>query len=163
MQATGKLFDGPLPTSAEVNSLMEYFQDVAEGVVVSHQDLAALIGIDYGKSRYRTVIQAFARRLLRERNLQLGVVVGQGYKILTPSERVSVATTVTTYAFKKMHGAYERFAAVPRDRLATEAERKILDNRQILIAKLIEESDQVKNAMALQKSEVLPRLAIIPK
>jgi hypothetical protein len=66
--AGSRLFFPGVPTTMDVNRLMEL--DVQPGTIVSYEQVTAVIGISNSVHRFRTVTNAWRRRLFRERLLQ---------------------------------------------------------------------------------------------
>jgi hypothetical protein len=65
---TGKLFFGGVPTGMDVAKLMEL--ELSPGVDISYEKVTEIIGEKAGTSRFRTVTNAWRKRLFRERLLQ---------------------------------------------------------------------------------------------
>jgi len=61
-----KLFQGGVPTDIDVQRLSEQYGVPDEGARIAYADVAKLIGSPHGSNRYRSVLSAWRRRLLRE-------------------------------------------------------------------------------------------------
>lgn len=61
-----KLFSGGVPTDIDVQRLSERWAIPDEGTLIPYTEVAALIGVAHGSNRYRSVVSAWRRRLLRE-------------------------------------------------------------------------------------------------
>jgi len=91
----------PHPTAPDVDRLAAW--DYTEGRVIQHAEIEEAIGAPRGTGRYQTVVDAWKRRMLRDRNIDLRSVPGEGYRVLPPGDRVT-------------HGADLRHQAVRRAR-----------------------------------------------
>ena len=85
---SGQFFGG-LPTAMDVRRLNEIFNNLTEGEEITHEQIEQAIGQDRKSHRYRTVTIAWRRHLLTEKNIEVGAVPGLGFRVLTPSERMS--------------------------------------------------------------------------
>lgn len=82
-----KPFFGGLPTDIDVKRLLEAFPNIEPGGEVGYDDVAKVIGVDVGTNRFRTVTNAWRRRLLRTGNVAIDAVPGRGFRRLTELER----------------------------------------------------------------------------
>jgi len=62
----GTLFRGGVPTDIDVERLAARWGIPDEGVVIPYAEVAEAIGQPHGSNRYRSVVSAWRRRLLRE-------------------------------------------------------------------------------------------------
>lgn len=85
-----KLYFGGIPTEPDVKRLEKRFGAPAPGVI-EHAEIEETIGQQRDSSRYRTVVAAWRRRLLREENIASAADPGVGIRILTEPERVDHA------------------------------------------------------------------------
>lgn len=84
----GKAFFAGLPTEIDVRKLRAAFPKVSEGDEITHGQLEEALGFPRSKNRYRTVTNAWRKQLFNE-GLDLGAVVGVGFRCLTAPERIS--------------------------------------------------------------------------
>lgn len=73
---SGKLYFGGVPTRMDVDTLTAAF-DPKAGQAVALHDIADAIHADPKSNRLRTVVNAWRKRMFRERNLQAMVEGGQ--------------------------------------------------------------------------------------
>lgn len=85
---SSKLFLGGLPTAIDVKRLRETFPDLRPGDEITHERVEAALGIPRTDGRYRTVTSAWRRDLFRLDNVEVGAIVGIGFRVLTAEERV---------------------------------------------------------------------------
>lgn len=87
---SGKLFRGGVPTRPDVDLLMKI--SVEPGTRIDYATIEDMLGIVRGSSRFRTVTQAWRRRLFREQRLQVEAD-GAAFVVLTAAQAVSAAAT----------------------------------------------------------------------
>ena len=75
------------PVKPAVDKLMETFK-LKVNDVIQHEDIAHIIKQKYGSNRYRTLVQAWIRRVRAEQSLILEAISGIGYRVLNDNERV---------------------------------------------------------------------------
>jgi hypothetical protein len=82
------IFPGGLPTEPELAKLDAAFLPVkTPGFVIKHEEFEAVIGSKRATPRYRTVLEAWRRRILKHHNHITGPVRGVGIKFLLPDEQ----------------------------------------------------------------------------
>jgi hypothetical protein len=84
------VFFGGVPTQKDIKALAQRFADIDVGDEISHADIESCTGLSRKESRYQTVVAAWRKMLLNEKNIELGAVPGVGFRVLNNSERVSV-------------------------------------------------------------------------
>lgn len=82
-----KAFFGGIPTDSDVKKLLEAFPDIKPGEMITYTQVAEVIRVKYGTSRFRTVTTAWRKTLLRTNNFILEAVPGQGFRRRTELER----------------------------------------------------------------------------
>jgi hypothetical protein len=82
------MWNAGVPTEPDVRRLDEAFPALEIGDVIQHEAIEAVLGIGRKTFRYKTVVNAWRRRMEAERNIVLGAVIGEGYRVLTDAERV---------------------------------------------------------------------------
>jgi hypothetical protein len=86
----GKMFDGGLPTSPDVDKLIEKYGVPGDGFTVEYDELAELIEAPVGSNRFRGVIARWRRRLERDHNVLLEAMWGSHYQYAGPKRRVDI-------------------------------------------------------------------------
>lgn len=89
MKKTEPYFGG-IPTEPDVKKLERHF-GVPQAGLIAHEDVEAIIGAARDSTRYRTIVGAWRRRLLREENIATAADPGKGIRVLTEPERVDHA------------------------------------------------------------------------
>jgi hypothetical protein len=116
----------PHPTSPDVDRLVATL-DYTEGHLLSHAEIAEAIGTDKGSGRYQTVVDSWKRRMLRDRNIDLRCIRGEGYRVLLPGERVTHGADLRHSGVKRLRFGQRVLRGVDTKRL-TEAERATWDH-----------------------------------
>lgn len=80
-------FIGGLPTDIDVKRLLEAFPSISPGFVITYTEVSLVIGVTHGSTRFRTVTNAWRKRLLRVDNFVLEAIAGQGFRRRTELER----------------------------------------------------------------------------
>lgn len=110
-----KLFEGDSIKPC-VERLMEQIKP-QPGDVYQHPDIAHIAECDYPSNRYASVISAWRKRLLREINIDVEVIVGIGYRVLEENERVSVGIKDFSQAVRQVGRSAERIARADTKKL----------------------------------------------
>lgn len=78
-----KLYFGGIPTKIDVDKLMAL--ELQPGAALPYADVEALIQVERGTNRFRTVTDAWRKRLFREKLIQSSAY-GETFHLLTPDE-----------------------------------------------------------------------------
>jgi len=81
------VFNAGVPTAPDVAKLDAKWPEMNEGDKISKADVATVIAEPVESHRFKTVVDAWRRKLYRERNIYLGAVSGYGWKVLDRRER----------------------------------------------------------------------------
>lgn len=103
-----KLFEGD-PVKPHVDKLMEHITPKI-GDVYQHADIAHVAEVEYPSSRYRSIITAWKKRLMRELNIDLDSVSGIGYRVLDDNERVAVGIKDFATSVRHMGHSVDRIS-----------------------------------------------------
>lgn len=76
-----------IPTEPDVARLMEAFKVPAAGTVIQHPAIENLIGQKRKSYRYKSVTDAWRKKLYKDHNCIMGAIPTVGYKSLEPDER----------------------------------------------------------------------------
>lgn len=115
----------PHPTGPDVDRLaaMAY----VEGATITHDEIQEAIGERKGSQRYQTVVGAWKRRMLRERNIVLAAVPGVGYEVLRPGQRVTAGAALRAQAVRRARLGQRILRGTDTARLTPE-ERAVWDH-----------------------------------
>lgn len=128
-------FFGGVPTEPDVNEIMRLTRDYEEGGLISYRMIEQACGESKHSNRFRTVVIALKKKVMRERNWLLVAEPNEGYVIADPQKRVS-------YSVSQVHGAKRRIiksaaiaATTDADKL-TEEQRRLRDHIRDIPARL---------------------------
>ena len=79
---------GGIPYEPDIRKLMESFGVPEIGSVIKYEQMAVAIATDPQSHRFRGVLTAWLRRLLREHNVEGRALRGIGIEFMVPNERV---------------------------------------------------------------------------
>ena len=99
-----------------VDKLMEAIKPKT-GDVYLHQDIAHAGDCEYPSHRYRSVITSWRKRLMRDLNVDIGAVVGIGYRVLDDNERVSFGIKNFSESVRAMGKSVNRIERADTKRL----------------------------------------------
>lgn len=151
-------FAGGVPTEPDVKALLQAITNLEPGKVVEHAEIEAVIKVDRRKSRYRTVVDAWRARLLREQNVDLQARAGVGFVVLTEEERVGASVRDYGSGARKMGRSVRRIGRVRVEQLEPADQRKVEHVRRHMEATLSSVRESTKEiAVALKPQESLPR------
>lgn len=121
------LYFGGVPTDIDVEKLNKTFVDLNAGDIVTYMQLEQCLGMSRELNRFRTIVGAWRRKLFRERNVFLGTVKNEGYRVCDASARVEQAAKGLTSARRKMSKAAAVAATTPTDGLSA-SEQKLIQH-----------------------------------
>lgn len=112
---------GGLPTGPEVRKLETAFPDVKElrGQIIPHGRIEEILGHKRGESRYKTVFDAWRRKVEHE----TGIVItgrgtnGEGFRVLADGEQVSFSVGQRRAASRRIRRAWTTISAVDVEKL----------------------------------------------
>lgn len=150
-----KLFFGGVPVGPDVDLLERTFPDLKHEQVLTHDEIAAVIGCSRPSPRYWSVMKGWKDRLREDHNIEMSTVRSVGYQVMTNEQRVDAHIAKGTGGFKAIGTASTRLAIVPREDLPTHAKARA-DYAQIYFAKVNTESRNFRKT-------IIPDLAPVPK
>ncbi len=117
MATAAKVFFGGVPTEPDVKKLIGAYGSPAEGTVLPYDELSEVLQLSRRSSRFRTVITAWRKQLLKEYNLDSKARVGEGIVILTPEQRVEESGKNLLSSARQVRRGFVRASTVPTARL----------------------------------------------
>jgi hypothetical protein len=133
MEMTDQLYFGGIPTGPEVRKLQEAFGNISDrkGTTIRHEDIEGIIDIPRDSNRYRTVINAWRRKVASESGVEirgdLREVVGVGFRILSDSEQISFGVSLRNRGGKKIRHSHRAIFNTDDKNLSAE-ERRIKEH-----------------------------------
>jgi hypothetical protein len=162
-QSEAKVFRGGVPVGPEVKALMEQLAPGwQEGEVLPYSRIEAIAGCAWRSNRFRTILDSWRRRLMREQNIDTEVVPGVGVRRLTPGERIRASQGDGRSAARKLRRAVVRVHVVPGEKLS-EAERHSKDHTERVMSGALQSLQQACRTFDAPKPQAqLPRPAMDP-
>jgi hypothetical protein len=118
----GVLFFGGVPTDTDIATLRNAYpvEALTEGRVIPYEEVGKLIMEGPKTHRFRTVTNRWRKMLEKENSIVLGAKAGVGFLVLSPQERVTLASGHLHSSSLQAVRAHRRSGDVPRARLTTE-------------------------------------------
>lgn len=122
---TTMLHLGGIPTEPDVRALMEDMTKDAytEGTIIKKQDVEGIISVQANTFRFQTVVAAWRKRLMAEWNIILVAVPGVGWKVASPSERISLSVSKVKSGLRHVRRGGTIATTTDRARLKPEEQR----------------------------------------
>ena len=116
-QTKSSLFFGGIPTAPDVDALIEEFGVPEIGTLISYSDISKIIGVTKDKNRFRSVIEAWKKRLDIKHNVIMEAVRNNGYKAMSPSGRIGFGSKQIKSAVKKINNVVRIFVRTDKKNL----------------------------------------------
>jgi hypothetical protein len=119
MSEKSKLFMAGIPTRIEVDQLMDIMSSYAETDVISYSQIEKVTGPRH-QCRAMTIIGAWKKRAMRERNILLVAEPRIGYRLADPTQRINYSGAMATAGRRRLMRSATIAAATAADRLDDE-------------------------------------------
>lgn len=151
--SNAKLHFGGVPAGPDINRIRDRFPDnqLAEGQEILYEEIAAIIGEPPHSNRFKTVTEAWRRRVQSESNVFIGCVPGRAFRVLTPRERFEESHKKTRTGLKSVRKGVILHSSVQRHQIP-ESERQRFDH-------LARVQKQVLAAQKLSAKSELPSIS----
>lgn len=158
--STAAVHFGGRPTGPDVRKLLEAFADKGPGDSISYESIGQIIGESHGSSRFETVVGAWTRALLNERNQDTMREAGaNSVRILRESERTGYGVRQFRRHAKGIGRAYRKVALVRTELLDEAGQAANLFAKRKMAPVLESARDATKElATSLAPPKQLPRL-----
>lgn len=130
------------PTEPETDKILDWVRGHKEGDVLTHQQLETMLRLGRMESRYRTILTAAKRRVLRLLGIWLKAVPGVGYEYLPGGKQVAENTAYQKRGVRQFAQGLKIAASVTDERLPDQKHRLARDHMV----------DQMKYLVALAKT-----------
>lgn len=150
-----KVFFGGMPTQIDVDKLREAFPAIEEGDEVRHEDIEAVLGLERGSNRYKTVVEAWRKRLLND-GIDLGAVAGIGLKSLNATERIEKSVDGFQSGTRKQLRSIKRSQLVRTDDPILTAKQDTLRRWGVMVAD--NHNKMIKEIEPPKPQQQMPRL-----
>jgi hypothetical protein len=125
MTTRGHGFSVGMSTAVDVTRLVEHFGSLEVGTLVPYAKVEEVLRVPRAQDRFRTVTNAWRKKLEREQNLILECAPNQGFRVLTNVERVGHSARYFKQGIKRTSIAGRRAASTSRAGLAVEDVRTL--------------------------------------
>lgn len=146
------------PTKPQVEKLFLRVKDMKDGDLISHEQIAGLIGEAKNSFRYRTIVGVAQRRIFRELGCRLLSEHGVGYRRGTGREELkAVASGIGRHV--RGFGRQLRYGAAIADERLDEQDRRVR-NHILERGSYLYEIAKAQNkdiSLTLGKPELLPK------
>ena len=138
------IFRGGVPYGPDIKRLTDTFpiSNLEEGLIITHQELQAVIGLQSKSQRYYAVVDVWRHRMRGDYGINIVWQMGDGVKVLNPAEMLTFAEKRTKQKFRQTGKALQLFDYVEAARL-DDTGKKRLDHMQVV---------RVKTSQALKES-----------
>lgn len=134
---SGRLHFGGIPTEIDVRKLVEQFGVPKEGAKITWEELEETLEMDRSVQRFRTVTNAWRKKLFREHGLLVKAIgMGEGLEIATPSQRIDVSSRQFKHGMRRIRRASHIAISTDRGRLS-EDEKRVQDHLSAVAAQMI--------------------------
>lgn len=116
-------FNSGIPTAPDVKRLGDAVGVPAIGTVIEYKAVEDAIGSKRDSSRFRSVTEAWRKKLEREHNILVVAIANVGFKFATPSERVENSAMRFKSGLRKIRRAATIAEATPDDGLTPDEKR----------------------------------------
>lgn len=117
------LFLGGVPTEPDVKRLIEAYSTLKPGDEITHAEMARTIDADERSNRYRTVVTAWRRQMLKLHNVDMQPIRGVGFRIIDGIERISASVKDYGGGVRKIVRSVGRARRVEMEKLTNEQQR----------------------------------------
>lgn len=145
-----------MPTTVDVDRLIEAFGVPDAGALIPYEDVESALTLSRQQARFRTVTNAWRRRLEREHNLVIEAETNKGFLVLTNRDRVGHSARYFRSGLRRVGVAGRRAASTSRTGLSAD-EVKALDHVSNVAA-----SFRMQAALEARKLLALPPSAHKP-
>lgn len=140
MSHTNHIFTGGLPTGPQVRKLEAHFPDLEamRGEIITHESIETAIGEKRDSNRYRTVTNAWRRKVERATGIVIdgrGEAQGVGFRVLSHGDQVEFGVGQRRAGARRVRRGYQAVAST-REESLTEEQRRVRDHEMAAAAKI---------------------------
>ncbi len=117
-----------LPTEIDVKKLMDHFGVPERGTSIKLAEIAEVLGLEPGSSRFTSILGAYRSRLLKPHNLVTVSVDADHLDVLTEEARVLFDQRKAGGALKRERAVARDLAMVEMDKIDDQNTRKLRDD-----------------------------------
>jgi hypothetical protein len=153
-----RIFWGGVPTEPDVRKLLQHYGAPTEGTLIAYDELHAILHLPKG-SRFKSVLSAWRKQLMKEFNIDTKAEPGKGILILAPHERVNESSKNLIQAARRVRRGYLRASTVPVARL--DATSRMKHDHVLRIGRLMHDAITTQSkalTCELKACDQLPRV-----
>ena len=135
MNQTPKLFFAGTPTKIETDALMGVLAAYTEGQIIPYTEIEATMRCHRRSQRGGSILSAWKKRAMRERNVLLVAANKEGYRVADPKERVMICGSLAVQGRRRLMRAATVASTTDAARL-NEEERKTREAIMTIPARL---------------------------
>jgi len=149
---------GGLPTDLDVKLLLAAFPNWKAGETIKYEEIESILNLHRRASRFRTVVSAWRKQLLRTKNIDTIAVKTIGIQYLEERERVHTSAKDYRRSVRGIGRSVRRISLVRTETLV-EDDRKVADHaRRLMEATYSTAREATKEiAVSLRPQPQLPR------
>jgi len=118
-----KLFFAGTPTKIETDALMALMATYKENEVIPYSEIEETMREHRRSQRGGSILAAWKKRAMRERNVLLVAANGEGYRLANPSERIMVCGALTSQGRRRLVRAATVAASTEANKLNDEEKK----------------------------------------
>ena len=151
---------GGIPTEPDVKLLLAAFSGLRAGRIIEHGEIEEAIRSSRTTARYRTVTNAWRKRVEADDNLCVASVPGIGFQVLEESERAKHALGRGRRGIRQIGRAVHDIGRVQTEKLTETEAASTLHARRLMEGLLSSGRQTMKEISAhTREQQRLPRLA----
>lgn len=137
-----KLFLGGIPTAPDVKILREALGEIMIDTLIPHERVEMITGLSRKSPRYRCITSAWRKEMLRQYNVEIGAISGEGFKVLSSSERLTTNYSGFRQGVRKQARHLRKVTMIRSEEL-TDSERAKREHLQRIGAVIMDQSSQL--------------------
>lgn len=148
-----ELYFGGLPTEPDIKKIREFYPDqsLKVGDVIAYNDIAEILGVPYGSSRFKTVTDRWRKVFEKDSGKVLDCEKGVGFRVNHDSQNLDLSGKKLRTATRMARRSYIVAGRIDRKNLSDD-ERKRLDfqarcSAQVLAASQIKRTAEVPSLL----------------
>lgn len=107
-----------MQTNKQVEKLVNYIVDKDYGTIIYHQEIANLLGVQYGSHQYSSIVQRAKKKLL-EAGKMIDCVRKTGYEIIMPDNYTNCAVKSLSDGAKKIDKGSKIMDSAPVQKMSS--------------------------------------------
>lgn len=147
-----------VPTTVEVQLLLDTFGIPARGSMIRYDEVERLLGMERSKTRFRTVTSAWRTAIFRDHGVASFCQRNIGFSFCSPPEQIDESSRGLVQGLRRVSKAVKKAARTPREALSPNETRK-LDHTHTIGSVVLQHAARLNTASVLRG---LPRAGGAP-